>query len=88
MGKIIRKENFRSTFTRPELNLQECRLILCKSGAKYSENEIEEIRILILNLVEIEYVSFKKKQIAKNDEAKIIRLQREKGSENNKKETG
>ena len=88
MGKIIRKVDFKSPFTRPELSLQECRLILCKSGAKYSEKEIEEIRILILNLVEIEYSSFKKKQIAKNEEAKVIRLKTGDSNENNFKETG
>jgi len=88
MGKIIKKTDFKSPFTRPELSIQECRLILCKSGAKYSGKEIEEIRILMLNLVEIEYLSFKTKQIAKNEEAKIVPLKTRDASENNFKETG
>ncbi len=88
MGKIIKKEDFNIPFKRPEISLKELRLILCKAGVKYSDKEIEEIRILFLNLAEIEYMSFKKKQFAKNEEAKIIRLKARDADENNFKETG
>ena len=61
------KGDFIMPFKRPEISLDECRSILCKLGQIYSDREIEEIRELMLNLAEIEYSIFKKKQISKKE---------------------
>lgn len=81
-------------FIKPQLSLQTCREILCKDGEQYTDEEINEIRALIICLVEIDYLHFKKwmekekeKQIQVQDE-KIIPLQKDANNSQEYKATG
>jgi len=67
-------EDFEINFIRPELSIQECRKILCSNGDQYTDDEIKEIRKLILNLVEIDYRYYQACKRNKQQEAKIINL--------------
>lgn len=42
-------------FIKPQISIQECKAILNKSGQKYTDEEIIEIRRDLLILVEIDY---------------------------------
>lgn len=53
---------FRHQYIKPEITVAEARIILCKYGAQYTDQEIKEIIILMQNLVEIDYTSVKRKQ--------------------------
>lgn len=63
-------------FIKPELSIQECKTILCKRGETYTEDEIKEIRNLILNLVEIDLKHYFNSQ-AEDEEVKVINLRNE-----------
>lgn len=49
------KNEIHSVFVQPELSIQECRGILCRNGDEYTDEQIKEIRTLILKLVEIDF---------------------------------
>lgn len=63
--KTITTTEFRPHFIRPEITINEARAILCEDGEEYSDQEIKEITIFVLNLVEIHYTNFKEKQTTK-----------------------
>lgn len=53
---------FQQQYIKPEITVAEARVILCKYGAQYTDQEITEIIVLMQNLAEIDYTSFKRKQ--------------------------
>lgn len=59
-------------YKEPSLSFEECKSMLCKNGESYSNEEVEAIRILILNLVQIEYMSYVRKKC--EDKGKIVKL--------------
>lgn len=61
-------------FTKPEISVQECRTYLCQNGEEYTDEEIKEIRTLLLNLVEIDYYYYQACKERKEQGAKIISL--------------
>ena len=61
-------------YIQPELSLQECRNILCKNGEHYTDEEIKEIRTLILHLVEIDFHYFHTQRLKQQEEAKVLNL--------------
>lgn len=54
--------------------MEECRKILNTNGDRYTDEEISEIKTLILNLVEIDYKMYQKRKVQVRSEAKIIHL--------------
>ena len=77
-------------FIKPQISLQKCREVLCKNGEEYTDQEIEEIRAIIINLVEIDYFNFKKwmeKEKEKQD-LKIIPLKKDVNNPGDYKATG
>lgn len=59
-------------YKEPTLTFEECKTLLCKNGESYSNEEIESIRILILNFVQIEYMNYVRKK--SEGKGKIIKL--------------
>lgn len=71
-------------FNRPEISILECRMILEKNGEKYTDDEIKNIRALLLFFVEIEfsiYEAIKRDQI----DSKVVSISK-KVPPNNKKD--
>ncbi|MBI2722216.1 MAG: hypothetical protein HYX39_08575 [Bacteroidetes bacterium] len=69
------KPDLEIPFIKPELSMEECRKILNTNGEQYSDEEISEIRTLILNMVEIDYKMYQKRKTqAKKGEAKLIQF--------------
>lgn len=68
------KNEFEHFFMKPELSIQECKNILCRSGENYTEEEIKEIRTFMLHLVEIDFYYFNTVQKEKQRGAKVIEL--------------
>ncbi len=75
--ELIRRPDLEIPFVKPELSIEECRKILSSEGEKYTDEEIIEIRTLILNLVEIDYKMYQKRKAESKREAKLIHLQQE-----------
>ena len=61
-------------YAKPELSIEECKAVLGRNGDDYSNDEIVEIRTLILNLVEIDFCSYQSHLKGKVETGKIIRL--------------
>lgn len=61
-------------FKKPELNIEECRKILNTGGEHFTDEEIIEIRTLILNLVEIDYKMYQKRKAQSRKQMKVIHL--------------
>jgi len=59
-------------YKEPTLTFEECKQFLCRDGEAYTDEEIEAIRKLILNLVQIEYMNYLRKQASQNQ--KVIQL--------------
>jgi len=68
------KRELEVDYIQPELSVQECRNILCRNGEQYTDEEIKEIRTLILHLVEIDFHYFHAQRRKQQEEAKVINL--------------
>lgn len=75
-------------FIKPELSIQECREFLCKDGEEYTDEEIKEIRALIINLVEIDFCFYMKCKRQKREDCKIIDLEKRDTNPGDYKEAG
>lgn len=72
--KLISRPDLDIPFKKPDLSIEECRKILSTDGEEYTDQEIAEIRTLILNFVEIDYKMYQQQRNRKQTEAKVIDL--------------
>ena len=62
----MKKEDEIHHYKEPTLTFDECKQFMSRDGETYTDEEIEAIRELILNLVQIEYMNYVRKQAALN----------------------
>lgn len=79
---------FDSHFLKPDLSLEECRNHLCSEGERYSDEEIKEIRALILTFVEIDFYHFHKAQVTRIKGERVVDFKQGKEEDNSYRKAG